>query len=287
MIEGIFQTFLYGIQTGTTYVLVALGFTIIFSILGIINLAHGELYMIGAFCLYFLVTLFNLNYFIALLITIILVGFFGILLERIFFRPLRNDSDMVVIIIIITGLMLIIQGLSQIIFGPESRGMQEIIDGNIKILNTNFSIFRTITATISICLVAGLCFFVYKTKTGIAMLAVSQNKTAAILQGVNVNKIYAIGFCLSAMLAAAAGGLMAPVFLIDTSMGGSILFKALSIVILGGIGSIPGAVLGGFILGIIESFGLRYLGYASATFPFLLIIFILLFKRTGLLGKAE
>lgn len=285
--EAFLQTLVYGLQTGVTYILVALGFTLIFSILGIINLAHGELYMLGAFGVYYLVTMLHLNYFAALILSMFMVGLFGVILERVFFRPLRRGSDIVAAIIVITGLMMVIQGGAQIIFGTESRGMQDIMPGTFTLLGARISNFRAFGALISIFLVIGLCIFVYRTKPGKAMQAVAQNREAAILQGVEANRIYALGFGLSAVLAAAAGGLMAPVFFVDPNMGGSVLFKGLCIVIVGGIGSIPGAVLGGLILGVVESFGLRFLGYASATFPFLLIIFILLVKRTGLLGKSE
>lgn len=284
--EAFLQTLVYGLQTGVTYILVALGFSLIFSILGIINLAHGEIYMLGAFAVFYLVTLFHIYYFVALILSMVLVGLFGLFLERVVFRPVRG-SDMVVTIIIITGLMLVLQGGAQLVFGTASKGMADIFTGSFNFLGATLSTFRAVSALISIAFVILLYFFVYKTKQGKAMQAVAQNREAAVLQGVNTTQIYMMGFGLSCALAAAAGGLMAPIYFIDATMGGTILFKCLCIVILGGIGSIPGAALGGLILGIVESFGLRFLGYASSTFPFLIIIIILLVKRTGLMGKER
>jgi branched-chain amino acid transport system permease protein len=242
--------------------------------------------MLGAFAVFYLVTLFNVNYFVALALAMIIVGLFGLFLERVVFRPVRN-SYMVVTIIIITGLMLVIEGSAQLIFGTASRGMADFFPGTVDIVGAKISTFRAIGALISIALVIGLCFFVYQTKQGKAMQAVAQNHNAAVLQGIDTNKIYAMAFGISCALAAAAGALMAPVFFIDATMGGTVLFKALAVVILGGIGSIPGAALGALIIGIVESFGLRLLGYASATFPFLIIVLILLVKRSGLMGKER
>jgi branched-chain amino acid transport system permease protein len=284
--DAFIQTIVYGLQTGITYILVALGFTLIFSILGIINLAHGEIYMLGAFAVYYLVTALHVNYFVALLLGMLIVGIFGIFLERVIFRPVQG-SDMVVTIIIITGLMLIIQGSAQIVFGTASRGMADIFTGSFHLFGATLSILRGISMLISLALLAALYFFVYRTKQGRAMQAVAQNREAAILQGVRINQIHMMGFGLSCALAAAAGGLMAPIYFIDATMGGTILFSCLAIIILGGIGSIPGAALGGLILGLVQSLGLRFLGYASTTFPFIIIIIILLVKRTGLLGKGR
>lgn len=284
--QAFIQTLVYGLQTGITYILVALGFTLIFSILGIINLAHGEIYMLGAFAVYYLVTGLHMNYFIALILGMLIMGMLGVFLERVLFRPVQG-SDMVVTIIIITGLMLVIQGSAQIIFGTASRGMADIFSGNFNLFGATLSIFRGVSMLISIVLLAALYFFVYRTKQGRAMQAVAQNREAAILQGIPINRINMIGFGISSALAAAAGGLMAPIYFVDATMGGTILFGCLATVILGGIGSIPGAALGGLILGIVESFGLRFLGHASTTFPFIIIIIILLVKRTGLLGKGR
>ena len=269
---------------GVTYILVALGLTLIFSIMRIINVAHGEIYMLGAFLTFYLTSLYHINYFFSLLIAAAAAGFFGLCLERFLFRPVE-ERGLVVSIIIITGLMLILQGGAQILFGTQGRGMPEVFQGNLTFFSISLSISRIITSLIGIALVFGVYCFVYKTKQGKALQAIAEDREAASLQGINVHRLTALGFFIAFALAAAAGGLIAPIFFIDATMGGTILFKSLSIVILGGIGSIHGAALGGLILGVLESFGLRFLGYSSYTFPFLIIILILIVRPQGLLGK--
>jgi branched-chain amino acid transport system permease protein len=133
-------------------------------------------------------------------------------------------------------------------------------------------------------LVVGLYLFMYKTRWGKAIQAVAQDREAAALQGININNINMLGFALGCALAAAAGGIMAPIFYIDPNMGGDALNKSLSIIILGGLGSIPGSVIGGIILGVAESFGMSLWGYPASMFPFLIILLVLIFKRTGLMG---
>jgi branched-chain amino acid transport system permease protein len=135
-------------------------------------------------------------------------------------------------------------------------------------------------------LVAAVYLFIYKTKQGKAMQAVAQDREAAMSLGIDVDKISTMGFALGCGLAGVAGGIMAPIFFIEPTMGTTTLIKSLCIIILGGVGSIPGAALGGIILGIIESYGQTFLGYSATTFPFLIILFILIFKRTGLMGRA-
>ena len=242
--------------------------------------------MLGAFSVYYLCSLLHINYFIALLISMMVMGLFGLFLERLFFRPVR-ERGFVTIVIITTGLMLILTAGAQLVFGTASRGMAEVFHGSVSFLGVTLTGSRIMAMLISIALLAGVYFFVYGTKQGRAMQAIAQDREAAALQGVDINRVSAMGFGLGFALAAAAGGLMAPNFFIDATMGGTVLFKALAIIILGGLGSIPGATLGGLILGIVESFGLRFLGYISSTFPFILLILVLLVRPRGLMGGRE
>ena len=282
-LETLLQPLIYGLQNGTIYILVALGLTVIFSIMNVLNLAHGEIYMLGAFSVFFLSSLLHINYIIALLITMVAVGLIGVILERVFFRPARGDIITTVIVAI--GLMWIIQTSAQLIFGTQTRGMAEVFVGTVTFLNVNISESRVVAGLISIVLLAGVYFFVYRTKQGRAMQAVAQDREAAALQGIDINRMGALGFGLGCALAGAAGGIVAPIFFVEPTMGINMLLKSMAIIILGGLGSIPGAALGGLILGITESYGQTFLGYASATFPFLIIILILLVKRTGLMGR--
>lgn len=283
--EMLLQPLINGLQLGLTYVLVALGFTVIFSIMNVINIAHGELYMLGAFSVFFICTLLNINYFIALIMSMVAVGLVGIILERFLFRPVRGN--MVATVIIAMALMFILQTGAQLIFGRQPRGMAEIFEGSMSFLNINISISRVVAGIISVVLVIVLYFVVYKTRQGRAMQAVAQDREAAALQGVDIDFVGALGFGIGCALAGAAGGIMAPILFIDATMGGNVLIKSLSVVVLGGMGSIPGAAIGGLILGVVESYSQTFLGYPSATFPFLIIIVVLLFKRTGLMGRKE
>jgi branched-chain amino acid transport system permease protein len=283
-LEIFLQPLVYGLQIGLTYVLLALGLTVIFSMMNVLNLAHGEFYMLGAFTVFYMNGLLKINYFFALIASVIVVALIGIFFERIFFRPARGEVVPTVIVGI--GLMWLLQTAAQLLFGAQPRGMKEVFQGSVSFLNMNVSDSRIAAGMISILLVAGVYLFIYKTKQGKAMQAVAQDREAAMSLGIDVDKIGTLGFGLGCGLAGVAGGIMAPIFFIEPTMGTTTLIKSLCIIILGGVGSIPGAALGGIILGIIESYGHTFLGYSATTFPFLIILFILLFKRTGLMGRA-
>jgi branched-chain amino acid transport system permease protein len=283
-LETLLQPLIYGIQIGLTYMLLALGLTVIFSIMNVINLAHGEFYMLGAFTVFYINGLLKVNYFVALMMSVVVVALIGIFFERIFFRPARGQVIPTVIVGI--GLMWLLQTAAQLIFGTQPRGMQEVFQGSVSFLHINLSDSRIAAGIISILLVAGVYVFIYRTKQGKAIQAVAQDREAAMSLGIDISKVGILGFGLGCGLAGAAGGIMAPIFFIEPTMGTTVLIKSLSIIILGGVGSIPGAALGGLILGIVESYGQTYLGYSATTFPFLIILLILIFKRTGLMGRA-
>lgn len=283
--EAVLQALIYGLQIGAVYILVALGLTVIFSMMNIMNFAHGEFYMLGAFSIFYISNLLKFNYFAALIIAMVIVACVGLLVERLLFR--RLIGDIVGTAIVAIALMWILQASAQLIFGQESRGMSEVFPGTVTLFGVHLSISRLLATLICIILVVSLYFFMYRTRLGKAMQAVAQDREAAALQGVDINRINALGFALGCALAGAAGGIMAPIFYIDATMGADALLKSLSIIILGGLGSIPGAVVGGIILGIAESYGITFLGYPAATFPFVIIILVLIFKRTGLMGIPQ
>jgi len=282
--ETLLQPLIYGLQIGVTYMLLALGLTVIFSIMNVINLAHGEFYMLGAFTVFYINGLLKVNYFVALLTSVVVVAAIGMFFERIFFRPARGQ--VIPIVIVGIGLMWLLQTAAQLIFGAQPRGMKEVFQGSVSFLNINLSDSRIAAGIISIILVAGVYVFIYRTKQGKAIQAVAQDREAAMSLGIDVGRVGTIGFGLGCGLAGVAGGIMAPIFFVEPTMGTTILIKSLSIIILGGVGSIPGAALGGLILGIVESYGQTFLGYSATTFPFLIILLILVFRRTGLMGRA-
>jgi branched-chain amino acid transport system permease protein len=283
-LESLLQPFVYGVQIGLTYIIIALGLTLIFGIMNIFNFAHGEFYMLGAFSILYISGLAKVNYFLALVLCMLIVGLIGVFFERLFFA--RAKGRLVPIIIVATGLMWILQTAAQIIFGRQPRGMAEVFQGSVSILHVNISYSRIMAGTISIVLVAALYVFVYRTKLGRAMQAVSQDREAAALQGINIDRLSTLGFGLGCALAAVAGGIMAPIFFIEATMGLDALGKSMAIIILGGLGSIPGAVIGGLILGLVESYGQTFMGYPATVLPFVIIVLVLLFKRSGLMGRA-
>lgn len=282
--ELFLRPFIYGLQIAVIYILVALGLTVILSIMNVLFLAHGEIYMMGAFAVYYLCSLLHINYIAALLISIVVVGLLGIIVERLFFRPVR-EAGIASTVIISIGLMWIFQSSAQILFGTESRGMLEVFRGGVTILGIGLSGSRIAAGLISIALLVGVYFFVYRTKQGRAIRAIAQDREAAALQGISIDIMSALGFGLGCALAAAAGGIMAPILFIEPTMGIVVLVKSLAVIILGGVGSIPGVAIGGLILGITESYGHTFLGYPATTFPFAIMILVLVFKRTGLMGR--
>ncbi len=256
-LEILLQPLVYGLQIGVTYILLALGLTVIFSIMNVVNLAHGEFYMLGAFTVFYMNGLLKVNYFVALLMSVVVVAAIGILFERIFFRPARGQ--VVPSVIVGIGLMWLLQTAAQLIFGAQPRGMKEVFQGSVSFLNINLSDSRIVAGIISMILVAAVYLFIYKTKQGNAIQAVAQDREAAMSLGIDVGKVGTIGFGLCCGLAGVAGGIMAPIFFVEPTMG---------------------------ILGIVESYGQTFLGYSATTFPFLIILLVLIFKRTGLMGRA-
>lgn len=280
------QTCINGLILGSLYLLVALGLTLIFSIMGVINFAHGEIFMLGGFTTFFLRDYYGVNFFLCLAITMGILAAFGILIERILFRPLRGEA--LNLLVISLGLSIVLQNLALIFWGPEEQSYLIGFQGVIKVFGMVFSKERLVAFIISAVLVAALYLFIGRTKNGKALQAVAQDPEAAALQGININRINAMTFAIGCALAAAAGSTMGPIFLVSPFMGMMPVVKAFIIIMLGGLGSIMGAVAGGLILGIAESFGATYLG---ATFQnmvgFILLMSLLIFKPLGLFGYHE
>jgi branched-chain amino acid transport system permease protein len=280
------QTCINGLILGSLYLLVALGLTLIFSIMGIINFAHGEFFMLGGFATFFLREYYGVNFFFSLLISMVIVAAFGVLIERMIFRPLRAEP--LNLLVISLGLSIVLQNLALIFWGPEEQSYLIGFQGVINVFGMVFSKERLVAFTISAILVAGLYLFIGRTKTGKALQAVAQDFEAAALQGININQINALTFGIGCALAAAAGSAMGPIFLVSPFMGMMPVVKAFIIIMLGGLGSVIGAVAGALILGIAESFGATYLG---ATFQnmvgFIILMSLLIFKPLGLFGYHE
>jgi branched-chain amino acid transport system permease protein len=277
------QNLLNGLMSGWIYILLALGLTLVLSIVGIVQLAHGEIYMIGAYLVYYFCVTAGLNFFLSLIISIFLVGLLGILLERFFLRPFRDDVEGAIISTI--ALILILQTAIVAIAGVSYKNIPSPIQGVLIVLGARLSWERLITILLSMVLVSALLIFINKTKIGQAMVAVSEDREAAALQGINVNRISSIAMFLGCGLAAAAGALTGAIFDLSPFMGGFALMKGIEVIILGGLGSISGAIIGGLILGLIDGLVTPLLSVQMASIiGLVVIILILLFRPQGLLG---
>jgi branched-chain amino acid transport system permease protein len=277
---------LNGVMLGLNYALIALGLSLIFGIMGIVNFTHGEMYMLGGYVTYYLFGLFGLNYFATLIAAVIMVGFLGVLLEKIIFRPLTTrPKEALTSLIAAVGLAWVFQMLAVICFGDLDKDVPSVFKGIINMGGVVITAERLAAIIIGIGLVVVLNIFLLRTKVGQAIRALAQDKEAAALQGVHVSRISALSFGIGCGLAAAAGALMAPIFVINPFLGGEVILKVFLVVILGGMGSIPGAMLGGLVLGFIESFGCLFFNVPTVSvLTFTLIIIILIVRPQGLLG---
>ena len=272
-----------GLASSGIYILVALGLTLVMSIMGIVQMSHGEIYMIGAYCAYYMVVHLGLNFFLALLIAFVFVGCIGIFLERVFFRPFRGELDRAVIISI--GLILVFQNLVLSIAGGNPRSYNSPIRGVLRIFGTAISWERLFIVFTGVILLVALFLFINKTKTGQAMLAISQDRVGAALQGININRLSAVAMFLGCGLAAIAGALVGALFSMSPTMGTFALMKGIAVIVLGGLGSISGAVIGGLIIGLIDGImPVLTTSHITGLISFGVIILILIFRPQGISG---
>ena len=285
----ILQQLINGLTLGATYSLLALGFSLIFGVLAFINFAHGAVSVFGAYVAWYSMTNYGVSFPLATLIAIIIAAVLGVLIERIGYKPIRK-SDPVIAIIVSIGFSFIIVTLTQIIWGSRSHSMGFF--ENIKYIefgNIIFSSAQVIVLIISILIMVALMLFINETKTGLAIRAISQDKDTAGLMGVNVDKIISITFALGSALGTMSAIMMAAIYgAIYPSMGSVIGSKGFAAVVLGGAGSIPGAMLGGILIGVIESFaGTIFNAQIKDAVAFIVLIIMLIVKPSGLLIKEK
>jgi len=283
------QLLISAVMLGLIYTLIALGFTLIFGISRVVNFAHGEIYMVGAFVAYSLVSYGHLPVVLALLLAAVVVGVLGVVLEFLVFRPIRPKQvgtiDELPNVIVSVALIYIIPTAVVLIAGTTERTLPHLIAGSVTLGGAIISNERLLVMAIALAIFVGLLLFIWRHRDGRAMVAISQDTEAALLQGVSQQRIISLSFGLGFGLAAIAGALLAPLYFIDTSMGPPALLKTVIVVILGGIGSVPGTLLGGLLLGFIDVFGQAFLGGSLPTLvAFALVIFIMLIRPRGLLG---
>ena len=284
-IELLIQALLNGFGLAVVYILVALGLTLIFSILEVINFAHGEFYMLGGFAAYYLSAVGGLNYVATLVLAMLLVGLAGVVAERLVFRHLRGKTLNAFIVSL--GLLWVLQATAQLSFGVLDKSVPSAVSGIVRVGGVIVSRERMFVILTAVALIVGLYLFLKFTRTGQAMRAVAQDAEAAALQGVNIELTSALGFGIGCALAGAAGALLAPIFAVSPTMGALPVVKAFIIIIVGGMGSLPGAVLGGLLLGAVEGVGTLFMSSAAVNIlGFLMVIAILLLRPRGLLGAA-
>jgi len=284
---SILEQLINGLRTGSIYALIALGYTMVYGIAKMINFAHGDIIMVGAYALYVLVALLKVPALAAVLLTIMICSVLGIIIEKVAYKPLRKAQGLSVLITAI-GMSFLLQSLALLIFKPNPIAFKSIIAvESVRLGDITISGISLVTFVITfICMIA-LTLFVNKTKTGTAMKAVSEDKAAAELMGINVNRTISITFAIGSALAAVAGILFVCQYQsVQPTLGALPGIKAFVAAVLGGIGSIPGAMIGGIALGLIESISKAYISSQLAdAIVFGVLVVVLLVKPSGLLGK--
>lgn len=282
------QQLVNGLTLGTTYALIALGYTMVYGIIQLINFAHGEIYMIGAFVGLIMVVVFKAHFVVAMLTAMAVCVILAVLIERVAYRPLRSSTRLAPLISAI-GVSIFLQTLVTLVKGsPNPLGFPQIIQDTVYVLGpVKFSLVQVIILVVASLLMLSLHFTVKYTKIGKAMRATSEDYETAHLMGINVNRVISFTFAIGAALAGAGGVLVGMYFnSIHPFMGVTVGLKSFCAAVLGGIGSIPGAMLGGIFLGVAEVMGVAAgFGTYKEAIAFGLLILVLIFKPTGLLGR--
>ena len=283
------ETLLNGLSSGSTYAMIALGYTMVYGIAKMLNFAHGDIIMVGGYTLYVTAVTMHMNPLVALLLAIICCTVLGVTVEKLAYKPLRGASPLAVLITAI-GMSYLLQSLAQMIFGSADQMVRLFDLGRISIGSLQISTYTLITLASSAVIMVALTLFVKYTRIGRAMIAVSEDKSAAQLMGINVNFIITVTFAIGSALAAFAGFFMVlkspPV---NSTLGAMPGIKAFTAAVIGGIGSIPGAMLGGVLMGVVEAFAQTNPAIAPYTvaIEFSILIVILLVRPSGILGKKR
>jgi branched-chain amino acid transport system permease protein len=282
-VDTFFVSSFNGIVLSAIYIMVALGFALLLSIMGIFNFAHGAIYMVGAFITFGLVKSLGINQWAGLAISMTIMSGFGLFLEKFCFRPFAGKAFHVIVMSI--ALILILETAVVVEFGGSNRALPAFTPGNLTFGVVSVSIDRVMTLIISAVLLCVMVIFIQKTKIGQQMLAVSQDREGAALQGINVNRTSALALVIACVLATLSGSLMSSLYYLGPFMGDGILMKAIEVVILSGIGSVGGILAGGLIIGFTDAVLPVYADPLIAqTITIGIIIVILLVRPKGLFG---
>lgn len=281
--------FINGISLGSIYAIIALGYTMVYGIAKMLNFAHGDIIMVGGFAIFTVVSTLSLPPVLGVLVAVVICTVLGVTIERVAYKPLRGASPLAVLITAI-GVSYLLQNIALLIFGSNARQFTSIVNvPSLKLADGQLTINGVTMVTIAACIIimVALTTFINKTKVGQAMLAVSEDNGAATLMGIDVNKTIAITFAIGSALAAIAGALLCSTYPSLTPYTGSMPgIKAFVAAVFGGIGSIPGALIGGVLLGVIENLSKAYISsQLSDAIVFSVLIIVLLVRPTGILGK--
>ncbi len=286
--EALLQHLLNGLVLGGTYALLGIGLTLIFGLMHVVNFAHGEFYTLGAYLTFAALALLGVPFFLGLALAILGGGLLGAAGERVLLRPLRGESIDTTMLVTI-GLWIVLQNGELLVWGGVAKSIPHpfptapIVLGPVSVAPLRLFVMAAVLA-----LIAGAHLLIHRTPLGTAMRATFQDHDTAALMGIDTGRIHTLTFALGSSLAAAAGALLGPIFLVYPSMGDLASLKAFSVVILGGLGNFAGAALGGLLLGVAEELGAGYVssGYRDAV-GFVIIILVLLLRPAGLFARAE
>jgi branched-chain amino acid transport system permease protein len=281
----ILQQVLNGLAIGSVYTVIALGLTVVFGILGIAHFAHGSVAMSGGYLTFLFGERFGLGFFPAMALAMMAGAVAGLLIERLAYRPVR-DAPHINAFIIALGLTMMVEGLNLLAFGADQVVIQTPWRGVFSVGGVAVAELRLLVIGTACSLIAVVALLISRTKTGKSIRAVAQNRPAAVLMGVNVNQVSAIVFSVSSALGASAGALVGALLAIAPGVGEGLAVKGFAVLILGGLGSVPGAIVGGIVLGVSESLAAGFISSAyKDVIAFLVMIVVLLFRPEGLLGK--
>jgi branched-chain amino acid transport system permease protein len=287
-LDQLLQHLLNGLLLGATYSLLGIGLTLVFGLMNVVNFAHGEFYTLGAYAVFAALIGTGAGFFVAIGLAIVAGALAGALCERILLRPLRGESIDTVMLVMI-GLWIAMQNAELLGWGGVARSVPTPFSTTpLSLGGVSVSPLRLFVFGAAIALIVGAHLLLTRSKLGRAMRATFQDRETAALMGVSIERIHTITFAFGAGLAAAAGALLGPVFLLYPSMGDLASLKAFSVVILGGLGNFVGAALGGLVLGVAEELGAGYVssGYRDAV-GFVIIVLVLLLRPSGLFTRAE
>lgn len=276
-----------GLALGGIYCLAAIGLTLVFGVLGFPNLAHGALYMLGAYLTFFFLTDWGMPYVVAILAAAVVLALLGIVLERLVFHPLRNAPHTHHMIATV-GVMFFLVALVQEVWGTGFLRMESPVNGGVSVLGANVSWQRIIIIVTAVVVLLLLTLFLKRSPHGQAIEAIEQDRTGASLVGINPSMVSMLTFAVSLGLVAIAAGLVAPINLLSPGMGDALGLTVFAIIILGGLGSLPGAIIGGFAIAIAEVMAATYISVAAGEAAiFVVLVAVLAIKPTGIFGTVE